>query len=154
MEGKKDISKAATDKYLDDHFDSWFVKGISDFVRVPNLTPMVDPEYLKNGLWEKALEVIDNYINQLKIEGLTRHVIQPEGSQALILYIVDPKEEGPHKTVMMYGHLDKQPWFTGWDEGLSPIDPVIRGDLLYGRGSSDDGYAPFASMMAVKMCQE
>lgn len=54
---------------------------------------------------------------------------------------------------MLYGHIDKQPWFTGWDEGLSPIDPVIRGDFLYGRGCADDGYSPFACMLAVKTVQ-
>ena len=65
----------------------------------------------------------------------------------------EPKEEGKRKNIMMYGHLDKQPWFTGWDEGLSPTNPVIRGDFMYGRGTSDDGYAPFACMMALKICQ-
>jgi len=55
--------------------------------------------------------------------------------------------------VMLYGHLDKQPWFTGWEEGLHPTDPVIRGPLMYGRGSSDDGYAVFTCMLAVKTCQ-
>ena len=54
---------------------------------------------------------------------------------------------------MLYGHLDKQPHGEGWAEGLSPTDPVIKGDLMYGRGSSDDGYAPFACMLAVKAGQ-
>lgn len=94
--------------------------------------------------------MVDKYITELHIEGLTRHVIKPENSQALVLYVVEPKEEGNHKNVLMYGHLDKQPWFDGWEEGLSATNPVIRGDLLYGRGSSDDGYAAFGSMMAVK----
>ena len=40
---------------------------------------------------------------------------------------------------MLYGHLDKQPHGEGWEEGLSPIIPEIRGDHMYGRGSSDDG---------------
>ena len=51
---------------------------------------------------------------------------------------------------MLYGHLDKQPHGVGWAEGLSATDPVIKGDLMYGRGSSDDGYAAFASMLAIK----
>ncbi len=51
---------------------------------------------------------------------------------------------------MLYGHLDKQPWGEGWHEGLHPTDPVIKGDLMYGRGSSDDGYAPFTCILAIK----
>jgi acetylornithine deacetylase/succinyl-diaminopimelate desuccinylase-like protein len=55
---------------------------------------------------------------------------------------------------MMYGHLDKQPYGPGWEEGLSPIDPVIRGEFMYGRGSADDGYSAFACLLAVKAVQQ
>jgi len=54
---------------------------------------------------------------------------------------------------MFYGHLDKQPWMEGWDEGLAPCDPVIRGEYLYGRGGADDGYSPFSTMLAIKNAQ-
>jgi len=54
---------------------------------------------------------------------------------------------------MVYGHLDKQPYGAGWDEDLSPTDPVIKGDLMYGRGVSDDGYAPYSCMLGVKDAQ-
>jgi hypothetical protein len=61
------MSKEATQKIVDEHFDSWFVKGLSDFVRVPNLTSMVDPDFLTNGLIENAIEVVDKYIKELGI---------------------------------------------------------------------------------------
>lgn len=67
----------------------------------------------------------------------------------MIVYVVEPSE-GVKTNVMIYGHLDKQPYGQGWDEDKKPTDPVIVGDYLYGRGSSDDGYAPFISMLAVK----
>lgn len=54
------------------------------------------------------------------------------------------------KNIMIYGHLDKQPYDEAWDEGLSPTEPVIRGTRLYGRGSHDDGYAAFSAMLSVK----
>lgn len=54
---------------------------------------------------------------------------------------------------MLYGHLDKQPYKDDWDEGLGPITPVVRNGYLYGRGGADDGYAPFASLLAVKAAQ-
>ena len=52
---------------MDEYYDSWFVKGLADFIRVPNLTPMVDPEYLTNGKLEKAIELVDSYANELQI---------------------------------------------------------------------------------------
>jgi acetylornithine deacetylase/succinyl-diaminopimelate desuccinylase-like protein len=120
---------------------------------VPNLTPMVDPEYKTNGLVEKAMECVDKYIQGLGIKGLSRTVIQPAGMNPLIVYVVEGSE-GTTKNVMLYGHLDKQPYGPGWEEGLSPTDPVIRGEFMYGRGSADDGYSAFACMLAVKAIQE
>jgi acetylornithine deacetylase/succinyl-diaminopimelate desuccinylase-like protein len=51
--------------------------------------------------------------------------------------------------VLLYGHLDKQPEMTGWNAGLGPWEPVMKGDKLYGRGGADDGYAAFASLTAI-----
>jgi acetylornithine deacetylase/succinyl-diaminopimelate desuccinylase-like protein len=52
-------------------------------------------------------------------------------------------------SVLLYGHLDKQPEMSGWRAGLGPWQPVMEGDKLYGRGGADDGYAVFASLAAV-----
>ena len=57
-------------------------------------------------------------------------------------------------TVLLYGHLDKQPEMTGWRDGLGPWEPVINGDRLYGRGGADDGYAAFASLAAIQVLQD
>ncbi len=62
----------------------------------------------------------------------------------------DPNPKG---NILMYGHFDKQPPFEGWREGLGPTTPVIEGDLLYGRGAADDGYAVYAAVGALKACQ-
>ena len=58
------------------------------------------------------------------------------------------EDDGPE--VLMYGHMDKQPEFTGWREGLGPRDPVREGDKLYGRGTADDGYAVFAALACIE----
>ena len=98
----------ATRNAVDLWWDDWYVKGLMDFIRVPNLTPLVDAEYKTNGLLEKAMACVDDYINELKIDHLERKVFQPEGSNPLIVY----KYEHPEMTVdapniMIYGHLDK-----------------------------------------------
>jgi acetylornithine deacetylase/succinyl-diaminopimelate desuccinylase-like protein len=69
----------------------------------------------------------------------------------MIVYRVEP--ETWTKNIMVYGHLDKQPYDEAWEEGLSPTEPVIRGTRLYGRGSHDDGYAAFSTMLAIKAAQ-
>jgi acetylornithine deacetylase/succinyl-diaminopimelate desuccinylase-like protein len=57
------------------------------------------------------------------------------------------------ETVLLYGHLDKQPEMTGWSDGLGPWIPVMRDDKLYGRGGADDGYAAYASLTAIMALQ-
>src|SRR5207245_1509041 len=57
-------------------------------------------------------------------------------------------------TVLLYGHLDKQPEMVGWAEGTGPWTPVRRDDKLYGRGVGDDGYATFAALTAIQALQE
>lgn len=146
------LSKEETLKNIGDRWDNWFIPGLQDFVRVPNLTTMVDPDYLTNGLLQKSMECVDGYIKKLEIEGLTRQVFSTEDGLPLVCYVVEPTQ-GSTKNIMVYGHLDKQPYGTGWDEDLSPTDPVIKGDLMYGRGASDDGYAPFSCMLGIKDAQ-
>ena len=53
------------------------------------------------------------------------------------------------KTVLLYGHLDKQPEMTGWRDDSGPWTPLLEDGKLYGRGSADDGYAVFAALAAV-----
>jgi len=56
--------------------------------------------------------------------------------------------------VLLYGHYDKQPEFSGWEKDLDPWKPVIRDGKLYGRGGADDGYATFGSLTAIRALQE
>ncbi|MCB1742705.1 MAG: M20/M25/M40 family metallo-hydrolase, partial [Gammaproteobacteria bacterium] len=57
-------------------------------------------------------------------------------------------------TVLLYGHLDKQPEMTGWRDDLGPWKPVLRDGRLYGRGGADDGYALYASLTAIMALAE
>ena len=56
-------------------------------------------------------------------------------------------------TVLLYGHLDKQPEMVGWADGFGPWTPRIEGDKLYGRGGADDGYAMFGALTALLALQ-
>jgi len=64
---------------------------------------------------------------------------------------VEPTDPSNKNCVLMYGHMDKQPFGEGWL--TDPCDPVIKEDgKMYGRGSVDDGYAFFSAILAIKAC--
>jgi acetylornithine deacetylase/succinyl-diaminopimelate desuccinylase-like protein len=80
----------------------------------------------------------------------TEIVRLPGRTPLLFIDVPASGEKNSSDCVLMYGHMDKQPEFTGWAEGLSPWTPVIRNGRLYGRGGADDGYAVFGSLLALK----
>ncbi|WP_290633282.1 M20/M25/M40 family metallo-hydrolase, partial [Aquisalimonas sp.] len=81
----------------------------------------------------------------------TIEVIRLPGRTPLLLVDVPGTADG---TVLLYGHLDKQPEVSGWSDGYGPWTPVYIHDRLYGRGSADDGYAVYASVAAVRAVHE
>merc|ERR1719223_193553 len=81
-------------------------------------------------------------------------VLRPEKRTPLILITIEGTDR-TEETALLYGHMDKQPPLTeAWDEDLGPWKPVLKGDRLYGRGGADDGYAIYASVLAIKCLQE
>jgi acetylornithine deacetylase/succinyl-diaminopimelate desuccinylase-like protein len=80
------------------------------------------------------------------IAGGNVEVVRLEGRTPVIF--IDIPGQGSD-TVLLYGHLDKQPEMTGWADGLGPWVPAIKDGRLYGRGGADDGYAMFAAVAAV-----
>ena len=51
--------KSATETNVDARWEDWYVKGLSDFIRVPNLSPNYDADFLTNGLIEQSMECVD-----------------------------------------------------------------------------------------------
>ena len=78
-------------------------------------------------------------------------VLKEKGRTPFLIVKIDKFGKTQSKEeVLMYGHMDKQPFGEGWE--TDPCDPVIKDGRLYGRGSSDDGYALFSAVTAIKAC--
>ena len=138
--------------WISEQVDSNLTPTIADFIRIPNQSRAYDAEWATNGLQQKACHFCIDWAKKLNIEGLTLELIEDEGRTPVVLGIVDVKDK---PTVLMYGHIDKQPPLTSdWFEGLHPYEPVIRDGKMYGRGGADDGYAFFSSLLIVKALQK
>ena len=129
------------------------VPELVEYVRIPNKSPHFDPQWAEHGYMDQAVAHMEAWARR-KLEalpGATLEVVRLEGRTPLI-YIEVPGQGDD--TVLLYGHLDKQPEMTGWDEGLGPWIPVLKDDKLYGRGGADDGYAIYGSLCAVLALHE
>ncbi len=139
----------ATATWVADTFRESIVPTLVEYIKIPNKSPMFDPEWKKTGHMDKAVELFAGWARKHLPDGATLEIVRL-GDRTPVIFIEIPATGGrAGDTVMLYGHLDKQPEMTGWREGLGPWTPVIEGDKLYGRGGADDGYAIFASLMAL-----
>ena len=128
-------------------WDESAIPAITEYIRIPNLSPSFDPEWAAHGHMDRAVELVSAWMRARPIEGLAISVERLDGRTPVILAEVPGDGEG---TVVLYGHLDKQPEMAGWRDGLGPWTPVRDGDRIYGRGGADDGYAAFAALTAIE----
>ncbi|MGD0947352.1 MAG: M20/M25/M40 family metallo-hydrolase [Candidatus Binatia bacterium] len=145
------MDASTTRRFIEQIWGDSIVPALEAYVRIPNQSPAYDPEWQNNGYMDAAVELIAKWIRAQGIAGLALNVMQVAGRTPLICVEV-PGDAS--ETVLLYGHLDKQPPMDGWHEGLGPWKPVIKDGRLYGRGAADDGYAAFAAITAINALRQ
>lgn len=149
------MDTAKVDRYVAEKWDDEIVPQLVEYIRIPNKSPMFDKDWVANGYMEQAVQLMERWAKAQSVPGMQVEVVRLEGRTPLIF--IEIPASGPDTgadTVLLYGHLDKQPEMTGWDDDLGPWVPVIKGDKLYGRGGADDGYAIFGSLAAIQALQQ
>ena len=137
--------------HIDETWSTSIVPALEQYIRIPNQSPLFDPEWKRNGHMHRAVALARSWVEQQGVAGLTIEVHEIGDRTPLIYMEIDGD---PSSTVLMYGHLDKQPAMVGWEEGLGPWTPVLRDGKLYGRGGADDGYAIFATIASIRTLQQ
>src|SRR5262249_21269841 len=131
---------------VDETFERSIVPTLIDYIRIPNKSPMFDPEWAAHGHMDRAVELLSGWARDHLPQGAVLEVVRlPNRTRVIFIDVRGTTAD----TVLLYGHLDKQPEMVGWREGLGPWTPVLEGDRLYGRGGADDGYSIFASLTAI-----
>jgi acetylornithine deacetylase/succinyl-diaminopimelate desuccinylase-like protein len=145
-------SKKARD-FINRRWDESILPQLVEYVRIPNKSPMFDPDWEAHGHMEAAVQLMRRWAEQeaLSLPGTRVEVLRLPGRTPVLMVDVPGDVDD---CVLMYGHLDKQPEFSGWSDGLEPWTPVLRDGKLYGRGGADDGYALFASLTAIRALRE
>ncbi len=132
-------------------WEAEIVPSLSELVKIPALSPVFDADWAASGHLAAAVDHVRRWLESRTIPGATVQVVALDGRSPVLLLDV-PATGGAEGagTVLLYGHLDKQPPVGGWSAGLDPWTPVLRDGRLYGRGSADDGYAGYAATAALE----
>ena len=141
-------------KYIEKQFNINILPNLKNFIRIPNLSPAYDINWNTNGLLFKAANLIVSFAKSLSLKNSEINLIQDKGYTPMIYIEIKASRLNDNRTILFYGHYDKQPHGTGWDPDKSPINPIIIDNHIYGRGAVDDGYAPFSILTAIKTCQD
>ena len=141
-----EINLSQLRRHIEAAWSGSILERLQAYIRIPNKSPAFDPDWEPHGYMEQATLLMAEWCKQQPVPGMTVEVRRLPGITPVLLVNVPGELPG---CVLLYGHLDKQPEFTGWLPGLEPWTPVVRDGKLYGRGGADDGYAVFSSLTAI-----
>jgi acetylornithine deacetylase/succinyl-diaminopimelate desuccinylase-like protein len=145
------MDSSKTQLFVSKVWNDSILPELMEFIRIPNKSPLYDPQWQEHGHMDKAVALIEKWCGKQKIAGMTYEVVKLEGRTPLLFLDIPGDSDD---CVLLYGHLDKQPEMTGWREDLGPWKPVVEQNLLYGRGGADDGYAVFAALASIQALKD
>ena len=131
-------------------WDADIVGQLEAYIEIPAKSPGFDAAWAQHGHIETVVRNAASWVQAQKVEGLRLEVVRLEGRTPVLFFEVEATRPDSTQTVLMYGHLDKQPEFTGWRKDLGPWTAKYEDGKLYGRGAADDGYAVYASIAAIQ----
>jgi acetylornithine deacetylase/succinyl-diaminopimelate desuccinylase-like protein len=126
-------------------------RTLEEYISIPSQSPAFDADWETNGYLDRTVQLFAAWVESRGVPGLRMEIVKEPKRTPLIFIEVPGTIDS---TVLMYGHLDKQPPMTGWVDGLGPYTPVVRDGKLYGRGGADDGYAVFAAITALEALRQ
>jgi acetylornithine deacetylase/succinyl-diaminopimelate desuccinylase-like protein len=149
------MTAAALSAAIAAKWDDEIVPQLTDYIRIPAKSPHFDPDWKKNGHIERVVALAEAWVRKQPVRGLEVEIVRLKGRTPLLYFNVPAtsKKGTRDATVLLYGHLDKQPEMVGWLAGYGPWSPRFDDGKLYGRGGADDGYAVFASLTAIAALQ-
>ncbi|MFM7204214.1 MAG: M20 family metallopeptidase [Myxococcota bacterium] len=141
------MNSSALQRFTHDFWESEILPTLADYIKIPNQSPYFDVEWKAHGYMDEVVALARAWVDKHPIPGARLEVLEEPGRTPLLFLEVDGSADG---TILLYGHLDKQPPMTGWDADLGPWKPVFKDGKLYGRGGADDGYALFSIVGAIQ----
>ncbi|MFN0302153.1 MAG: M20 family metallopeptidase [Burkholderiales bacterium] len=137
--------------FIDRKFDDDVIPRLIEYIRVPAKSPAFDANWAVNGHLATVIQSAERWSRAQNIGGMTLEIITLPGKTPCLFFDIPATNgAGSDRTILFYGHLDKQPEMVGWRDDLGPWQPVVENGKLYGRGAADDGYAIYAALVVIQ----
>jgi acetylornithine deacetylase/succinyl-diaminopimelate desuccinylase-like protein len=117
-----------------------FLEGLKTFLRIPSISTL--PEHKPD-----MRRAADFVLAELRAAGLTGELIEGEGNP---LVFAEWTGAAGKPTLLMYGHYDVQPPDPLEEWKSPPFEPEVRGQDIFGRGTSDDKGQTYILIKAVE----
>lgn len=138
-------------KFVSAKWDEQIIPQLKTYIKIPAKSPAFDEQWKHRGYMDEAMALMESWVRDQPIPGMQIQRLELPGRTPLLFIEIPGKGED---TILLYGHMDKQPEMVGWNTDLGPWVPLLSQDRLYGRGGADDGYAIYASLTAIMALHE
>ena len=112
------LNPQSTNEFVEQIWEDSIIPTLCEYVRIPNKSPAFDSDWESHGYMQQAVELLQQWCPTPQLNNLEHEIFQLPG-RTPVLFCEVPATGG-EGTVLLYGHYDKQPEFTGWEDGLSP----------------------------------
>lgn len=151
----KTFDSAKAFELISSDFDDSVIPTLTEYIKIPNLSPSFNGGKFDEPETEQVISLFAAWVKAQQVPHLVLKIRRlPQRTPLMFIEIPASPGYTGADTVLMYGHLDKQPPFEGWDEGTGPYIPILKNNRLYGRGGADDGYAIFGSIECIKALEQ
>jgi acetylornithine deacetylase/succinyl-diaminopimelate desuccinylase-like protein len=144
------LNVADLQPFVDRRWEDELLPRLIEYIKVPAKSPAFDPSWAAHGYLDAVIRDAHEWCRTQEIAGIQLEVVSIAGHTPCLFFDVPATGTfGNDKTVLFYGHLDKQPEMDGWRADLGPWIPKLEDGKLYGRGGADDGYAIYAALTVI-----
>src|SRR5947209_17944395 len=110
------LDGAKLKQFVDRCWGDEIVPTLVEYIKIPNKSPSFDPDWAAHGYMDAAVALFETWARAkiAALPGATIEIVRLPGRTPLMLFDIPASANGNRETVLLYGHLDKQPEMVGW----------------------------------------
>lgn len=99
--------------FIERKWNDEILHALTDYIAIPAKSPAFDPDWAARGYLERVVTDAVQWAERQPVKGLKLEIVRLPGRTPVIFFETPATRAGSTDTILMYGHLDKQPEFDG-----------------------------------------